>query len=405
MNKINEKFPPSAQRKLTAGLVGILVCLLTILLFEEKRGESLRTFFLMPLGSLQELGELVAYATPMVFVALATALVFQCRRYSLSMIGSFMLSACLTTGFLLLGNEQPAWYLVPSALVISILAGAGAAAIPAALSIRRRVNITISSLILDFLILQLTSFILSNYMWDPAAGQSASFEIPERLWLPEILPALGLRFGFLLAAAAVVLLYLLLYRGRLGYEIRAVGASESMAGYVGLSYGKTVMAVQLLAGALAGLGGAVEMMGVQPRYIWDGSFPTVALLGILAAVVAGYRPLWIPLSCLFFGYLWRGGVLLNESTGFPVEVPLFAAAVMVLLLLAMRDLDVFRAAAGLFQKKQAGDAPAQGMPPAATQPQTAPRRAAKRPAKAKQQKTDAKLPADVPDGSEGVEEG
>ena len=414
MNKINEKFPPKAQRKLVAGLAGILVCMLMILLFEEKRAAALRTFFLTPLSSLQELGELLSYATPMVFVALAAALIFQCRRYSLSMIGSFLLSACLTTGFLLRGNEQPGWFLSPAALLTSIVAGAGAAAIPAVLSLRRRVNITLSSLVLDFLLLQLTSFILLNYMWDPAAGQTASFEIPQRLWLPEILPAMGLRLGFLFAVAAVVLLYLLLYRSRLGYEIRAVGASESMAGYVGLSYGKTMMAVQLLAGALAGFGGAIEMMGVQSRYVWDGSFPTVALFGILAAVIAGYHPLWIPLSCLFFGYLWRGGLALNESTGFPIEVSLFAAAVTVLLLLALRDLDVLCAVARLFSKKKVADPKDTpktdtANPPAkeagAKKAASPSRRRAKRPAKqGADQPKEETAPKDPQNGEEGVDE-
>ena len=77
-------------------------------------------------------------------------------------------------------------------------------------------NITLSSLVLDYLILQLTSFILQNYMRDPSLGQTASFEIPQRLFLLEILPGTGIRLGFLFAAAAVALLYLLLYRGRLG---------------------------------------------------------------------------------------------------------------------------------------------------------------------------------------------
>lgn len=392
MNKINEKFPPRAQRKLTAGLAGMLVCLLMILIFEKDRGAALYAFFITPLSSLQEIGALISYITPMIFVALATALVFQCRRYSLTMIGSFMLSASLVTGFLLRGDEQPGWYLIPGALFISVLVGAGAAAIPAALSVRRRVNITLSSLVLDFLILQLTSFILSNYMRDPSTGQNISFAIPERLWLPEILPVMNIRLGTLFAAAAVAVLYLLLYRGRLGYEIRAVGASESMAGYVGLSYGKTVLAVQLLAGALAGLGGAIEMMGIQTRYVWDGSFPTVAFLGILAAVIAGYHPLWIPVGCLFFGYLWCGGVALNAQSGFPIETALFAAAVTVLVLFVLKDLEVFSKVSQLFQKQMTKTAPKTASDASADEPVKAPRTQQRKSAAKKQKEKKKEAP-------------
>ena len=414
MNKVIDKIPPRVQRELTAGFIGLFVCLLAILIFEDHRIEAMKAFFLTPLSSIEEIGALLSYLTPMVFVALATTIIFQCRRYSLSMIGSFMLSASLVTGFLLRGDEQPGWYLIPAALLISIVVGAGVAGIPAVLSIRRRVNITLSSLVLDYLILQLTSFILQNYMRDPSLGQTASFEIPQRLFLLEILPGTGIRLGFLFAAAAVALLYLLLYRGRLGYEIRSVGASESLAGYVGLSYGKTVLKAQLLAGALAGFGGAVEMMGIQPRYVWDGSFPTVALLGILAAVVVEYHPLWIPVCCLFFGYLWRGGMALNAYSGFPKEVALFAAAITALVLFALRDLEVFRLIVDRFQKigcdlkgasrskTEKASVPSAGEPVSKElKPEAKPRKRRNQPSKGKQQKThsapesaktDAKMP-------------
>ncbi len=350
MNKFNEKFPPSAQRRLTACLAGLAFCLLAILLVEPAKGEALKTFFVGPFSSLSSVGGLISAATPAVFLALGVSVVFQCRRYSFAVIGSFLLSSGLVTMFLLRGNEKPGWYLVPTALLIAVAAGAAVAVIPAWLAVRRRVNVTLSSLLLNYLLLQAVSFLLLHSMRDPAAGQTASFEIPQRMWLAEIIPTTGIRIGTLLAAAAALVLYLLLYHGRLGYGIRAVGASESLAGYVGLSAGGVAMTTQVLAGALAGLGGAVEMMGIQPRYIWNGTFPAITVVGVLAAILVDYNPAWVPLSALFLTYLWSGASALSAQSGFPEELALAAAAVVVLVLFALRQARVADGLVNFFQK-------------------------------------------------------
>ena len=317
-----------------ACLGALVVCFLAICLFEKQRGHALFVFFIQPISSLSSLTGLISYIAPMVLVALGFTVVFQCRSYNLSLLGSFMLSACLVSIFLLQGDEKPSWYLIPTALVIGTAVGAATTAVPALFSLRRRVNITLSSLLLNYFVLQFTSFLLATYLQDPAAPVGASFEIPQRLWLARILPGTELRLGVLFAAGAVVLLYLLLYRSRLGYEIRSVGASESMSSYVGLSWGKVAMAAQLFAGALAGFGGAIEMMGIQTRYIWNEVFPSAALFAVLAVLLVDSNPVQVVLGCLFYGYLHQGAVLLHAETEFPSEIPLFVAVVSVLLYFA-----------------------------------------------------------------------
>lgn len=80
----------------------------------------------------------------------------------------------------------------------------------------------------------------------------------------------------------------------------------------------------MLAGALAGLGGAVERMGIQPRYIWNGTFPAITVVGVLAAILVDYNPAWVPLSALFLTYLWSGASALAAQSGFPEELALAA---------------------------------------------------------------------------------
>ena len=340
MNKIKRKVPPGVQSRLAAGFLTLLFCLLCVVLLEPQKGAALYSFFVEPLSSASEIGALISMATPAIFIALGVSLMFQCRKYSFASIGAFMLSSALVTMFLLRGNEKPNWYLTPVALLIGILAGALVGMLPALLSFKSKIHVALSSLLLNYLILQLTSYLLISRMQDFSQGEITSFQIPQRMWLAEFWPALGLRWGTLLAIAATVVLYLLLYRGKTGYGIRMVGASETTANYVGLSAGAIALVSQLMGGALAGLGGAVEMMGIQPRYQWNETFPFITLVGLLAAILVDYNPIWVPVSTLFLSYLWKGAQLLYADTDFPVYLGLAAAAVMVLVLFALRQVVV-----------------------------------------------------------------
>ena len=340
MNKIKRKVPPGVQSRLAAGFLTLLFCFLCVVLLEPQKGAALYSFFIEPLSSASQVGGLISMATPAIFIALGVSLMFQCRKYSFASIGAFMLSSALVTMFLLRGNEKPNWYLTPVALLIGILAGALVGMLPALLSFKSKIHVALSSLLLNYLILQLTSYLLISRMQDFSQGEITSFQIPQRMWLAEFWPALGLRWGTLLAIVATVVLYLLLYRGKTGYGIRMVGASETTANYVGLSAGAIALASQLLGGALAGLGGAVEMMGIQPRYQWNETFPFITLVGLLAAILVDYNPIWVPVSTLFLSYLWKGAQLLYADTDFPVYLGLAAAAVMLLVLFALRQVVV-----------------------------------------------------------------
>ncbi|MDK2813399.1 MAG: ral nucleoside transport system permease protein [Clostridiales bacterium] len=340
MNKIKRKVPPGVQSRLAAGFLTLLFCLLCVVIFEPQKGRALYSFFIEPFSSASQIGGLISMATPAIFIALGVSLMFQCRKYSFASIGAFMLSSALVTMFLLRGNEKPNWYLIPVALLIGILAGALVGMLPALLSYKSKIHVALSSLLVNYLVLQLTSYLLISHMQDFSQGEITSFQIPQRMWLAEFWPALGLRWGTLLAIVATIVLYLLLYRGKTGYGIRMVGASEATANYVGLSAGAIALVSQLMGGALAGLGGAIEMMGIQPRYQWNETFPFITLVGILAAVLVDYNPIWVPVSTLFLSYLWKGAQLLYADTDFPVYLGLAAAAVMVLVLFALRQVVV-----------------------------------------------------------------
>lgn len=110
------------------------------------------------------------------------------------------------------------------------------------------------------------------------------------------------------------------------------------------------------------------MMGIQPATSGTGTFPAITVVGVLLAILVDYNPAWVPLSALFLTYLWSGASALSAQSGFPEELALAAAAVVVLVLFALRQARVADGLVNFFQKLRA--ATARGPLPTAKRPKT-----------------------------------
>lgn len=318
---ITWKLGSRAQMRLVAILGGLAFCLVLILLFGKgQRTSALASFFLEPIATASGWRRLVGVATVYIFVAMGVCILYQCRQYSLISEGAFMSGACATTLFLLNSNTRPTGYVIVMGLLIGTLTGSLLGLVPALMGVRRRVNVTLSSVLVDFVVLEFTTFLLQTYLSDPSLSSGASFSIPARMRLPYLYQPLGIRVGILFALLAVLVAYLVLYRTRVGYTLRTVGASRQLAGYMGLPAGTVVVFAQVFAGMMAGLGGAVQMMGVSSRYTWSGNFSNVGFVAILVALVADCNPVWVVPSALFYSYLSCGGSFLQRETGIPAEL-------------------------------------------------------------------------------------
>lgn len=338
-NKKKLPISQKLQHSLLAVAASLAVCLLFLLLFATGgRGEALKSFFILPLITASGWSEMISAATTFTFIAIGVSVMYQCRQYSLISEGSFLLGACVASLFLLNNNTKPSSFLIVGALFIGAAAGLLAAWVPAQMHAKHGVNVTLSSAITNFFILQVTTWMLERFMADPSQTETVSFSIPERMRLPMILHSPVVRVGTLFAIAAAIIAYLVLYRTRKGYEVRMVGASQNLAAYVGLSSAGIIMFSQAFAGAMAGLGGAVQMMGIAPRYLWDGTFSNIGFAGIIIALLADCNPAWVPASALLFGYLSTGGLFLEQNTGISEGLGGLAQALILLFLFAFRYL-------------------------------------------------------------------
>lgn len=329
---------PKAQIRIIAIAVSLLLCALILALFgADQRLNALQQFFIKPVTTVYGWQEIIGSATVYLLVALGVVVMFQCQQFSLISEGSFLSGACATTFFLLQNNTKPSGFLIVTGVVIGIVAGLITAFIPAIIHAKRDVNITLVSAVTNFFILEITTYFLQRYMTDSSAG-GVSYAIPLRMRLPYLYRPLGIRIGTLLAVACVVAVYLSLYRSRRGYVIRIVGANRQLATYLGLSSSAIVILSQIFAGAMAGLAGAVEMMGISTRYTWNGQFSSIGMAAILIALLSDCNPLWVTPSALLFAYLDVGGRLMQQNTGLPRELSGVVQALIVMFLFVGRYL-------------------------------------------------------------------
>jgi len=324
-----------------APLLALLLAFAVGALFIAAIGENpLEIYGLMlqgTLGSGYGIGQTLFKATPLVFTGLAVALGFRAGLFNIGVEGQLYLGAfaAAMTGTAL--AHLPAIALLPLCVLAAALAGALWAAIPGALKARFGAHEVINTIMLNFIAFALVSF-LGRWVFQTATVRTA--EIGPGAMLPRLsdfVPALrgspanlSLAIGLVVAALTGVLLF----RTRLGYELRAVGLNAPAAEYGGVRLGRAELVAMILSGAIAGLGGTNFVLGYK-HFFELGFSGGVGFLGIAVALVGRNHPVGIVLAALVFGVLSHGGLAINQRV--PKEFVEILEAIVILLAIGLQQ--------------------------------------------------------------------
>jgi simple sugar transport system permease protein len=273
------------------------------------------------LGTGYGLGQTLFRATPLLFTGLSVALAFRAGLFNIGAEGQLYLGgfAAAMTGAALAGAPAlaaPAARPLAALLVLlaAALAGAVWGAIPGALKARFGAHEVINTIMLNFIAFALVSW-LGHFVFQPGTVRTATIAPAAQLpRLEQLAPALRgapvnatLALGLLTALAV----YALLFRTRLGYEMRAVGLNAPAAEYGGIAIGRIQVTAMALAGGVAGLGGANFVLGYK-HYFEMGFSGGAGFLGIAVALIGRNHPSGIVIAALMFGALSYGGLVINQ---------------------------------------------------------------------------------------------
>ncbi len=289
---------------------------LVIAILGENPFKAMSLLVYGALGYGEAVGFTLYYATNFVFTGLAVAVAFHAGLFNIGGEGQAYLGG-LGAGLVCLGlgGAVPGLFVVPLAILAAMLFGAAWAYIPGYLQAKRGSHIVITTIMFNFIAASLMTYLLVNIFIKPGQQSPESREFDASTWMPfvhEILPVAKspLNLSLLLAILMAVGLWVLLWRTRWGYALRVVGFNETAAVYGGIAPARVVIAAMALSGALAGLVGVNELMGVQHRLMlnFTGGYGYV---GIAVALMGRNHPVGICLAALLFGALYQGGAELS----------------------------------------------------------------------------------------------
>jgi ABC-type uncharacterized transport system permease subunit len=296
------------------------------------------------LGSVDGFGYVLFSATPLIFTGLAVAFAFRAGLFNIGGEGQLYMGAffCAWAGFSLPG--LPPMAMIPLCLLAAALGGALWGLVPGLLKARFGVHEVINTIMLNFVAMLATNFLVNRVFKEPHQMIPQTREISAAAWVPRMAPLarrLGmalpdsnpLNYSLLLAVAVAVLAYLVLFRTRLGYEIRAVGLSRGAARYGGIRVSTILVLSMVISGAMAGLVGVNEVMGYRHRFL-DGFSTGLGFTGIAVALLGRNHPLGVVMAAVLFGILNTGALEVDIFTDIPRELVMVLQAVIIICVVA-----------------------------------------------------------------------
>ena len=328
-------------------LMAAIVSALVLLSIGQSPMEALTVMVDGALGSPYAWGYTLYYATSFMFTGLAVTVAFHAGLFNIGGEGQAQLGG-LGVALVCLALPWPHWTLALLAATLgAALFGAAWAAIPAWLQAKRGSHIVITTIMFNYIAAALLIYVLVNVLKPAGQMDPASARFPEGTKLPQfqdipILQNLFAKTGadglaklgadgqaiyekvpanvtFFVAIAACFVVWALLWRTRLGYEIRAFGKSEKAAVYAGISPFKIIMVAMLISGALSGMMAINNVMGESERLLQN-SAEGAGFIGIAVALMGRNHPAGVFLAAILFGFLYQGGAELGLWTSIPIEL-------------------------------------------------------------------------------------
>lgn len=277
--------------------------------------EAYLQLFLSALSTRFNLVETAVKATPLVLTGLAVAVAFRAKFWNIG--GEGQLYAGAMAAAFVGGTPLPAPLLVPGMIVGGAVAGTLWALLPAVLRTRFKVDDVVTTLLLNFVLLNIMGALLDGPWKDPLSGYPDSPDIRIEAEFPTLPGASRLHLGALIALLAAPLIWFVMSRTVLGFRIKAVGENPVAAAYAGIRTHRVILAAAAISGALAGLAGAGEVGGVHYQ-VMSGLSPGYGYTGIVIAMLARLNPLGVVPAALFFAVVITGAEGMSRATGVPV---------------------------------------------------------------------------------------
>ncbi|WP_438872353.1 ABC transporter permease [Paractinoplanes maris] len=283
--------------------------------------------------ALNPLSETLTYAAPLVFTGLSVAIAFRGGLFNIGGQGQAVIG-CVTAGVAGFAIGLPAGLHLVVALAAGLIGGALWGFLPGLLKARTGAHEVITTIMLNYTAtLFLGWLILQNGVQDPDRTDAVSKTIESTAGLPALPQPLRVHLGIVLAVLVTAGVAWLVNRSSFGFELRAVGVNPPAARTAGMSVGRTYIKLMVVAGALAGLGGAVQVLGTADRLTGQVA-GNIGFDGLLVALLGRNKPWGTLFAAILYGGLRAGGNLMQVDVGVSLELVTVLQALIVIFIAA-----------------------------------------------------------------------
>jgi simple sugar transport system permease protein len=312
--KSNNKFIKIAVPVL-AVLFSFLVGAILIACIGGNPAQAYQYLFKGAFGNLSNFGETVVKATPLIFTGLAATFAYKCGVFNLGAEGQFVMGACasifVSTTFTGLNGVS----LLIVSLLSGVIAGGAWGYIPGILKITRGLNEMIVSIMLNYIAILFMGFLYTGPFRDGNLPQTAAVTAK----LARFVGNTRIHAGIILALVLALVLYYFLFYTSKGFQLRAVGLNQTASQFNGYPVKKLMLLSFIISGAIAGLGGSVELHGTQFR-LMAGFGDGYGFDGVAIALIGQLNPVGTVVVAYLFAVLRAGATTMQVGTGLPTSV-------------------------------------------------------------------------------------
>ena len=300
-------------RLLCAFAIAMALSVGIILVVSKEPGTAIFNLFLGPLQSKRHFFEVFSSSVPLIFTGLALGLVFKSGNFSMISDACLYIGGVVTAG-LAIETALPAGVHPVVIMIAAAVVGGIIGSIPALLKVYFHTNELVTSLMLNYVFYYLGIYTITKFFADREAGAFASRRYEASASLPTLLQGTNFHAGYL---------------------IRVSGSNPQFAKYSGMNTSRVIILTQVVAGAVAGLGGSVEQMAMYQRFNWQDS-PSYAWDGVIIAILSGNNPKMVPFAAFFLAYIRVGADLMSRRSDVQNELVSIIQAVLILFVTAER---------------------------------------------------------------------
>ena len=325
----------SAIRIAAALLLSLLIVFVIILFVSEMPGVAIQKLMTGPLETKRSFFNVIVRGIPLVFTGLGLTLCLKSGIFNISSVASFYMGAVVATAIAI------SWPL-PNIVHQIVLIGAAAivggliSMLPVIVNKYTRVNPVVLAIMANSIFYYFGLSIISSFFLEKS-GSWGSYKFPDDARLGTMIKGTSLHYGFVIVILVTLFVIFLMNKTSFGYKVRVTGSNPAFAKTSGIRTGFIILFAQFIGGAIAGMGGAIEMVGVykrfqwqtQTNYVWD---------GLLIYMLANGNPVFIPITAFFIAYLRVGAEIMSRSSDLDPEIVTFLQGIIILLVASQRFL-------------------------------------------------------------------